>query len=202
MYKNILKENGLPNEWDFFSSSLQILRHGWFPTSHQHKLAKIIEDYEIKNALEIGAWLGESTIFLAQRLELVVSIDTWEGSDAHKDGTYGVSIDNKSNIDSLSLLKEQFLTNCEQYKKTICPIQMDSRNLNQIKLPMFDLIYIDGEHQYDFVKNDIEISLSLIKPGGIICGDDYCDSWPGVSKAVNELILDFRVDQGFWWSEG
>jgi hypothetical protein len=50
----------------------------------------------------------------------------------------------------------------------------------------FDLIYIDANHSYSFVKQDIELWLPKIKKGGILSGHDY-DS-DGVSQAVNELL--------------
>jgi hypothetical protein len=54
----------------------------------------------------------------------------------------------------------------------------------------FDWIYIDGNHTYDFVKRDLELSLRKVKPGGYIAGDDYGHAgwWEdGVSRAVDEF---------------
>jgi len=51
----------------------------------------------------------------------------------------------------------------------------------------FDLIFIDGNHDYKFVKNDFLNSVKLLKPdGGWIIMDD--PGWDGVSKATQELI--------------
>jgi hypothetical protein len=36
-----------------------------------------------------------------------------------------------------------------------------------------DLIFIDGDHRYDFVKQDTENALKMITPGGLIVWDDY-----------------------------
>ena len=52
-----------------------------------------------------------------------------------------------------------------------------------------DLVYIDANHKYDFVKQDIFKWLPKIRSGGIISGHDYIDGIKnGVSKAVNELF--------------
>ena len=51
-----------------------------------------------------------------------------------------------------------------------------------------DFVYIDGEHSYEAVKRDIELYLPKIKDGGIIAGHDYHESWPGVIKAVEEVL--------------
>ena len=49
-----------------------------------------------------------------------------------------------------------------------------------------DLAFIDGSHAYEYVLNDSEKILSIIKPGGLIIWHDYTN-WPGVWSALNEL---------------
>ena len=53
----------------------------------------------------------------------------------------------------------------------------------------FRMVFIDGDHTYQGVKKDIEALSGAIVPGGYICFHDYCSSFPGVIKAVDELIL-------------
>jgi hypothetical protein len=55
----------------------------------------------------------------------------------------------------------------------------------------FDWIYIDGNHLYEFVKQDLEMYYPKIKPGGFMTGDDYgSQGWwnNGVQKAVDEFV--------------
>ena len=58
---------------------------------------------------------------------------------------------------------------------------------------MADVMYIDGSHEYKAIASDLEEFKTLLKSNGILWGDDYCDAWPGVVKAVNE----FSVRYGF-----
>ena len=51
-----------------------------------------------------------------------------------------------------------------------------------------DFIYIDGCHQYEFVKNDLINYFPKIKQDGIISGHDYCLGWIGVKTAVDEFF--------------
>lgn len=55
-----------------------------------------------------------------------------------------------------------------------------------------DWIYIDGDHSYTGVINDLNNALKVVKKGGLIIGDDYKwhsqDDKGGVKKAVNEFI--------------
>jgi hypothetical protein len=55
-----------------------------------------------------------------------------------------------------------------------------------------DFVFIDGDHSYDGVFNDITNWFPKIKIGGIISGHDY---WPGTNnwieffKAVNDYFI-------------
>jgi cephalosporin hydroxylase len=56
----------------------------------------------------------------------------------------------------------------------------------------FDWIYIDGNHQYEFVLLDLESYYPKVKAGGFLVGDDYgVEGWwhGGVTRAVR------------WWFE-
>lgn len=62
-----------------------------------------------------------------------------------------------------------------------------ARECQRLKMK-FNSIFIDGNHHYAECKADIQAWMSLLKPGGLICGHDY---WPvhiGVMDAVNEVF--------------
>lgn len=51
----------------------------------------------------------------------------------------------------------------------------------------FDLILIDGCHQYAEVMNDYATTLRCSRSGGVIAFHDYSPKWPGVQQCVDEL---------------
>ena len=54
-----------------------------------------------------------------------------------------------------------------------------------------DWVYIDGNHQYEYVLKDLETFLVKVKENGIICGDDYARVEKGrrqVAEAVNDFL--------------
>ncbi len=53
----------------------------------------------------------------------------------------------------------------------------------------FRLAFIDGDHGYDAVRNDICLVDNVLVPGGWICLDDAFTSYDGVNRAIEELIL-------------
>jgi len=50
----------------------------------------------------------------------------------------------------------------------------------------FDIIFIDGDHSYEWVKTDILYSLPLLKENSVLAFHDYCS--PGVEQAVDEFF--------------
>ena len=56
---------------------------------------------------------------------------------------------------------------------------------------IFDFAFIDGNHDYEHVKEDIREWTKKVKPGGIVCGHDYKEDKVnnyGVIEAVNEYV--------------
>ena len=81
---------------------------------------------------------------------------------------------------------------CLKHDDIVAPFPMSSIQAAEVlryyKI-IADVMYIDGSHEYKAVICDLEEYRTLLKPGGIIWDDDYCDGWPGVIKAVDEFSL-------------
>jgi predicted O-methyltransferase YrrM len=58
----------------------------------------------------------------------------------------------------------------------------------------YDMIFIDGDHRYEFVKPDIELWIPKAKQDAVIMFHDYAERSikpkAGVKRAVDELLLD------------
>jgi predicted O-methyltransferase YrrM len=68
-----------------------------------------------------------------------------------------------------------------------------------------DLIYIDASHDEDDVYADLTHYWKLLRPGGIMLGDDWSDHWYGVICAVNrfakEQQLPLKIVKPKWLSQ-
>jgi predicted O-methyltransferase YrrM len=66
-----------------------------------------------------------------------------------------------------------------------------------------DLIYIDGGHAEYEVYGDLVHYWPLVRPGGILFGDDYWTTWSGVIRAVNRFVyeqhLPLETNSGKWF---
>lgn len=67
-----------------------------------------------------------------------------------------------------------------------------------------DFVYIDGNHTYEDVSQEIKLYYPKIKKGGIIGGHDYDGGHLGVCRAVNEFIkrekLALQGGDRDWWT--
>lgn len=126
-----------------------------------------------KRVLEIGSYCGKSTICLAQNAFSVVAVDYFDGR--------GTAVPQDT--------RPAFIANLKRYGvagqvETLSP---------EDPLPEggFDLVFIDGAHDYESVRHDIERSLAALTPGGLLAFHDYHSSGdPGVTAAVDELLAD------------
>jgi predicted O-methyltransferase YrrM len=60
-----------------------------------------------------------------------------------------------------------------------------------------DFVYLDGNHQYEAVKQDLANYYPLVKDGGMVGGHDYddCDPHPrGVVRAVQEFARENKLE--------
>ena len=86
----------------------------------------------------------------------------------------------------------------EKYKDRLIPIQGYSYAVaNQISNSSLDLVFIDADHSYSAVKQDILAYMPKLKEHGILSGHDI--DYPGVNKAVTELIPSFDVGPNNVW---
>ncbi len=61
---------------------------------------------------------------------------------------------------------------------------------------MFDVVFVDGDHSYELVKNDTLKAFQLLKKGGVILWHDYAPKSPGLVQFFKEFTQErplFRI---------
>lgn len=74
----------------------------------------------------------------------------------------------------------------EKYKDKIVWIKDLSENAVKLIPDNLDFAYIDGNHRYEYAKNDIMLYTPKVKDGGLVICHDY--DYPDVKKAVDEMF--------------
>ena len=125
--------------------------------------------------VEVGVASGVHALEMLQNLDLkrLYLVDVW--GEYVEEGIPGNTADHEER--ARELLKD--------YKQVVFLKGLSVEMAKQIKEKV-DFVYIDANHQYEFVKADILAWLPKVKKGGMICGHDF--GRDGVYKAVLEIF--------------
>lgn len=80
--------------------------------------------------------------------------------------------------------------NCEILKMT----SMDA--VKRFEPNELDFVFIDGDHRFEYVVNDIIYWSRIVRPGGIVYGHDYTDQFQ-VKQAVNAYVDAYKISPLF-----
>lgn len=173
-----LNELAVKYPWPKECPSVAPNNHGWFRGGNRDAIKRCGRGSKI--FMELGSWLGKSTLFTLRTFKNVnvIAIDTWNGSDEHQE----------KYRDILPILYKTFLCNCWNYRNRLYPLRMDTMS-GMKEVCRFgikpDCIFIDAAHDYESIYNDICMANKLF-PSARLCGDDYTAK-AGVKRAVNEF---------------
>jgi predicted O-methyltransferase YrrM len=123
--------------------------------------------------VEIGSWKGFSTSVIARTIKSwngnLYAIDHWQGSE-------GVVHHDQAKIDDILSI---FRTNMKALDlDNVLPMVMTSLNAAKIFAnESVDFIFIDADHRYSGIMNDLKYWLPKLKKGGIIGGHDCEDKY-------------------------
>jgi predicted O-methyltransferase YrrM len=150
--------------------------------------------------VEVGAWKGRSTRALADHCPGVVyAVDSWSGPTLTDAGAVHPL---------LTEVYQEFVAHLGDRMALGRVIAV--REPSQVALPRLrmelgavaDLVFLDGDHRYVAVAADIAAALTLLRPGGLLCGHDFTNAaWPGVARAVRERFGEtyHRAGKSIWW---
>jgi len=80
----------------------------------------------------------------------------------------------------------QFIKNMDPFRARINIYRGRSHDLAEVLYGHWDMIFIDGSHEYPDVKLDLNDYVE--RADILICGHDYTPAHPGVVKAVDEYF--------------
>ena len=92
----------------------------------------------------------------------------------------------KQNPYSLEAVKDLL----KKFENNVHLIKGNSNNvLKKIDMGKIDYVFLDGGHEYNTVKNDLDNCIDVIKKGGTVLCDDYnLGSAPGVKRAIDDFV--------------
>lgn len=150
------------------------------------KIMSEIWGIEVKSIVEIGVFQGKTSIEFRKFFPdaLLYLIDPWKLYDDYLTQEAGprslIPVDYENAYQSLRKIFSQD-PKVKILRKTSVEALSDVPD-------GVDLVFIDGNHSYSYVKQDIEVWLPKVRHGGILSGHDYNNLFPGVIQAVDEFF--------------
>ena len=159
--ENYHKKNPSPYNWPFVKED-------------HLALISLIEKFNIKSVFEFGTWEGYTTQLMAEH-SIVENITTLDIHD-EMDVEYTHQFHNKTKKENYG----KFIKS-NKVKQIFC----DSLKYNPTK--QFDMVFIDGNHDFKHIKNDTELALKM-KPKLIVWHDYESPGNPDVTLYLTTLI--------------
>jgi len=168
---------------------------------------KQVEIKKPKFFLEVGVFHGVTARNVCELLYKIhgnefkyIGLDLFEKNNENKSEI----IPNTSFSNPLKHIYFKYIKKCDPYtiqsvedllkkfKKNIHLIKGNSNIvLKKIDMSKIDYVFLDGGHEYETIKNDLNNCVEVIQNNGTVLCDDYNLSYaPGVKKAIDEFVKD------------
>lgn len=148
--------------------------------------------------VELGVWKGESSEKFLRKCAHLHLVDPWSCTSYEQSDEFG---DYEGYLNRYSKLVgsrdpnefQKYYDNiAEQVKHKFAnnPVTIHrctTTDFFEYFNEKVDWVYVDALHSYEGCLADLHNSLKILKPNGIIFGDDYGNK-PGVVQAVNKFI--------------
>jgi hypothetical protein len=164
-----------------------------------------ISQQKPKIFLEVGVFHGVTARNVCELLFSIhgndfkyIGLDLFEESDENKDEVIPntkfknplkniyfnyIKKQNPYSLEAVNDLLKKFKDNASLIKGNSNTI------LKKIDMSKIDYVFLDGGHDYQTVKNDLNCCREVIINGGTVLCDDYDLSYaPGVKKAIDEFV--------------
>src|SRR5262245_22680413 len=140
--------------------------------------------------VEIGSFMGRSTSFLAAGSKMagrekVVAVDHFRGSTEHQAGQHFAN----PTLIQFGTTFHRFQENLRRVNLDdyVTPIRASSGEAVREWQAPIRLLFIDGDHEYESVRNDFEAWSRFVVPHGLVCMHDVsnCES---IARYYKEIL--------------
>ena len=155
---------------------IQLLaEHIEIPNVGRDTLATFLHELDFKIGVEVGVQKGLYSEVLARENSQmkVYGVDPWTNfktCDASEDGRKTESHASQETCDSFY---EETKVRMAKYPNYEILKEYSVEAVKRFADKSIDFVYLDGNHSYEFVKDDIIEWSKKIRPGGILAGHDY-----------------------------
>lgn len=137
--------------------------------TREQVIPRLLNKIEAKVAVEVGVFKAQFSKHLLENWQgQLWMVDPWR---AFEEGEGYVDASNHKEHQTAYL---EAMQNIEGYESRAFMLRgLSSDMASRFEDNSLDFVYIDGNHAYDWVKEDIELWWPKIKEGGVLAGHDY-----------------------------
>ena len=160
--------------------ALERLPRGWF--HHGEQVLALVEQHRPRIVVELGTHDGASATAMARVMAawggVIYCVDTWCGVPKPGRGLSPLRI--------FQCAHNLRVAGVSPRVRLIPATTADAAE--SWGGPVIDFLYVDADHSYAGVKQDLALWVPHVRPGGLIAGDDYDHpKYPGVNQAWDEF---------------
>jgi hypothetical protein len=170
----------------------------WKP-SYAH-FPRVIREHKLEAGVEVGVGFGGHAEAILEQTEVteLVGVDPYE----HRAGY----------DDPMNLPPEQFehlfwyvMGRLSRFGPRYTHLRGTSQQAANVLNVEIDFAYLDGDHSYEGVRQDLSLWYPKVRAAGIIGGHDYGNrDFPGVGRAVDEFFAPHgsvvrNEGDSVWW---
>lgn len=160
------------------------------PNAYREDLPDFFKELGFKTGVEIGVYTGQFTERFAKAGLQVYGVDPWMVYD---DFSFGKSQRRENRHYESAKERLTDYPNCTLIRKTSMDAVKDFENGS------IDFVYIDGNHTFKYIAEDICEWTKKVRQGGIISGHDYFSAkgnYVHVRYVVDAYVAAFNLN--FW----
>lgn len=143
---------------------------------------------------EVGVWQGDFSVRLLEKVRPVELhlIDPWcyFADPVYADSWYGGAWARSQ--DDMDAIHDEVVARFAHDPRVTVHRQFSIEAAADFDAGSLGFAYIDGDHSFDAVRADLDAYADKIRPGGVLCGDDYsgAPAWceDGVRRAVDAFL--------------
>lgn len=165
------------------------------------KFIKMLRNNEELTGVEIGVYYGVNSSFILKHLNMkkLYLVDPYDNYD-----DYNEVLDKVTNMTKAEKIMRKTLNFNKNKDKLVLIKKFSSKAITDIPNNL-DFVYIDGNHSYKYVMEDMEIYYKKLKQGGVLCGHDFTSyEIPEVCNAVMDFMkkenLQLYTEGVDWWA--
>ena len=163
---------------------------GWFGQANAVAQFLVLAEIQPRVIVEIGSFLGKSTVFYATSLEILGLDGTVTAIDPHTGDRQNLEALGISELPSFDMFRSHLLAT--GVTERVRALVATSHDASDGWTDPIDFLFIDGWHSYEAVIEDGHDWIPHVTDNGVIVFDD-ATRYPDVRRAIDDLAADGTI---------